>query len=86
MITMTWNVFGVYGKKRKDNFPSPCKYNFSDDETTRIIEITGDNTGAIVRITSNTLKECQKEFWRQLSDGAFSNSRVGKVILIEERS
>ena len=43
---------------------------------------TGTHEYSIIRITRNTEEECESDFWGQLSDGVFENSRVGKIVEI----
>lgn len=75
------------GHRQRESFNKSCKYDFSENETVRIIEVensdkTGTNDYSIIRITRNSSEECEEELHGQLSDGIFENSRVGKVVEI----
>ena len=66
---------------------SGIKDDFSKDGNIRIIEVensdrTHTNEYSIVRITRNTEAECIAEFWGQLTDGIFENSRTGRIVEI----
>lgn len=85
-ITRVWKVYGVAGHRQRESFNDSYKYDFSEGNNIRIIEVensdrTGTNDYSIVKITRNTYSECQSEFDGQITDGIFENSRVG---LIEE--
>lgn len=83
-FTRTWKVYGQDGHRQRISFqPSFC-WDFSKDDDVRIIDVecadkTGTNDFVIVRITRNTADECEREFFGQLSDGLFENSRYGKI-------
>lgn len=85
MITRAWKVYGVAGHRQRESFCKSSKCDFSNDEVgVRIIEVdnsdkTGTNEYSIIRITRNTAEECEDEFYGQLSDGVFENSRHGKI-------
>ena len=75
------------GHRQRESFEESCKYDFSENETVRIIEVensdkTGTNEYSIIRITRDSFEECEEELNGQLSDGIFENSRVGKVVEI----
>ena len=83
-FTKTWNVYGAPGHRQRVSFFKSCIDDFSTDGNIRILEticsdITGTNDFVTIRITRNTEKECDEEFWGQLSDGIFENSRIGKI-------
>lgn len=85
MITKTYKVYGAEGHRQRESFNKSYKYDFSKDGDVRVIEIqnsdiTGTNDFTIIRITRNTIEECQQEIEGQISDGIFENSRVGKII------
>lgn len=85
--TKSWRIYGMDGHRQRESFNKSCKYDFSENETVRIIEVensdkTGTNDYSIIRITRNSSEECEEELHGQLSDGIFENSRVGKVIEI----
>lgn len=87
MTTKTWKVYGVDGHRQRESFNKSRKYDFSENETVRIIEVensdkTGTNDYSIIRITRNSSEECEEELHGQLSDGIFENFRVGKVVEI----
>lgn len=42
-------------------------------------DATGTNDYSLVIITRGTAEECDKEFFGQLSDGVFENSRTGRI-------
>lgn len=88
-VTMAWKIYGVEGHRQRESFCKSYKYDFSEGENTRIIEvqnsdITGTNEYSIVIITRNSYDECEDELDGQLTDGIFENSRVGKVIEITD--
>ena len=83
-VTKSYKVYGVDGHRQRESFNDSYKYDFSEDDEIRIIEVensdrTGTNDYSIVHITRNTIEECEEEFSGQLSDGIFENSRVGKI-------
>lgn len=87
MTTKSWKIYGMDGHRQRESFNKSCKYDFSENETVRIIEVensdkTGTNDYSIIRITRNSSEECEEELHGQLSDGIFENSRVGKVVEI----
>ena len=84
MVTRAWKIYGAEGHRQRESFCESYKYDLSDGENIRIVEVensdkTGTNDYSIIRITRNTSEECQKELEGQLSDGIFENSRVGVV-------
>lgn len=84
MVTRAWKVYGVEGHRQRESFCDSYKYDFSENNNVRIIEVlncdkTGTNDYTIVRVTRNTAEECLLELEGQLSDGIFENSRVGKI-------
>mgnify|MGYP000869187883 FL=1 len=86
-MTKSWKIYGMDGHRQRESFNKSCKYDFSENETVRIIEVensdkTGTNDYSIIRITRNSSEECEEELHGQLSDGIFENSRVGKVVEI----
>lgn len=89
MTTRTWKVYGAEGHRQKESFCDSYKYDFTEGNKIRIIEVlnadkTGTNEYSIVRITRNTSKECAEELEGQLTDGIFENRRTGKVVEITE--
>ena len=89
MITRTWKVNGVLGHRQKESFNKSYKWDFSEDDNVRIIEVdnsdkTGTNDYSIVRITRNTAEECEAELNGQITDGIFENSKVGFIEEITE--
>ena len=84
MITRAWKIYGAEGHRQRESFCESYKYDWSDGENIRIVEVensdkTGTNDYSVIRITRNTSEECQKELEGQLSDGIFENSRVGVI-------
>lgn len=84
MITKSFKVYGVEGHRQRESFNKSYKYDFSDGDNARIIEVqnsdvTGTNEYSIVTTTRNTVEECFNELDGQISDGIFENSRVGKI-------
>ena len=82
MVTRAWKIYGAEGHRQRESFCESYKYDLSDGENIRIVEVensdkTGTNDYSVIRITRNTSEECQKELEGQLSDGIFENSRVG---------
>ena len=91
-VTRTWRVYGADGHRQRESFNESYRYDFSNEyEGVRIIEVrnsdkTGTNDYSEVIITRNTASECSEEFWGQVSDGIFENSRVGQIVeIIPER-
>ena len=84
MVTKSWKVYGFLGHRQRESFNKSYKWDFSEDDNVRIIEVensdkTGTNDYTIVRITRNTAEECEAELNGQISDGIFENSRVGFI-------
>ena len=84
MVTRSWKVYGADGHRQRESFFPSEHYDFSDGDNTRIIDVlnsdrTGTNEFSIIRITRNTAEECEHEFYGQLYDGVFENSRIGKI-------
>lgn len=88
MKTRSWKVYGLEGHRQRESFCDSYINDFSNEKDgVRIIEVlnhdkTGTHEYSIIRITRNTEEECESDFWGQLSDGVFENSRVGKVVEI----
>jgi hypothetical protein len=83
-VTRTYKVYGADGHRQRESFFPSCLHDFSEGGNTRIIEVlnadrTGTNDYSILRVTRNTAEECDREMRGQVSDGAFENSRVGRV-------
>ena len=84
MVTKSYKVYGVLGHRQRESFEKSYKWDFSERNNVRIIEVensdkTGTNDYSIVRITRNTAEECEAELNGQLTDGIFENSRVGFI-------
>ena len=84
-VTKTWKVYGADGHRQRESFNTSYKYNFSNKNVVRIIEVfnsdvTGTNDYSIIRITRDSAEECERELDGQVSDGIFENSRVGKIV------
>lgn len=88
MFTKEFRVWGYYDgdvlNRQRESFCNSYKHDFSENGKTRIIEVlnsdkTNTNMFSIVIITRDTLKECYDEFFAQLTDGIFENSRYGLV-------
>lgn len=83
--TRQWKVYGADGHRQRLSFGASTKWDFSSEEVgARVIEIlsedvTATNEYCILKITRNTVEECEEELNAQLSDGAFKNSRFGKI-------
>lgn len=88
MKTRSWKVYGLEGHRQRESFCDSYINDFSNEKDgVRIIEVlnhdkTGTHEYSIIRITRNTEEECESDFWGQLSDGVFENSRVGKIVEI----
>ena len=88
MKTRSWIVYGLEGHRQRESFCDSYINDFSNEKDgVRIIEVlnydkTGTHEYSIIRITRNTEEECESDFWGQLSDGVFENSRVGKIVEI----
>lgn len=83
-VVRTWRVFGANGHRQRESFEPSYKYDWTDGENIREIEVdnsdkTGTNEYSIIRITRNTAEECEAELEGQLSDGIFESARYGKV-------
>ena len=86
-VTRSWKVYGAAGHRQRESFGKSQSYNWSEGNNIRKVEVensdkTGTNLYTIVRITRNTAEECEKEFYGQLDDGIFENSRVGEIVEI----
>lgn len=86
-VTRSWKIWGMDGHRQRESFNKSYVYDFTSPEKgIRILSVensdkTGTNDYSIIRITRNTVEECECELQGQLSDGIFENSRIG---LIEE--
>ena len=90
-VTRVWKVYGLPGHRQRESFFESVKYNFSEADDVRIIELensdkTGTNEYTIIRITRNTSAEAESELQSQLYDGAFENSDIGMIEEIECQS
>ena len=85
MFTKAWRVYGADGHRQRESFNKSYTFDFSNDKDgVRIIsvynsDITGTNEYSVIIITRNTADECDTEFFGQLSDGVFENSRTGRT-------
>lgn len=84
VVTKAWRVYGDEGHRQRESFHKSASYDFSKDGKTRILtvlnsDVTGTNDYSLVIITRDTAEECDKEFFGQLSDGVFENSRTGRI-------
>lgn len=85
MFTKAWKVYGADGHRQRESFNESYRYDFScEEDGTRIIEVlnsdkTGTNDYSIIKITRDSLGQCIDEFWGQLYDGVFENSRTGRI-------
>ena len=88
MKTRSWKVYGLEGHRQRESFCDSYINDFSNEKDgVRIIEVlnhdkTGTHEYSIIRNTRNTEEECESDFWGQLSDGVFENSRIGKIVEI----
>ena len=86
MVTRAWRVYGAEGHRQRESFFPSYKHDFtSKKEGVRIIEVlnsdkTGTNEYSVIQITRDTDEECEKEFFGQLYDGIFENSRTGRYV------
>ena len=83
-VTRSWRIWGVDGHRQRESFNPSVQFEFSKGEDVRIVmienaDITRTNDYSIIRITRNSVEECEKELWGQLSDGIFENSNFGKI-------
>ena len=86
MFTKAYKVYGADGHRQRESFNPSYRYDFSSEGKIRILvvlnaDVTGTNDYSIVIITRDTEEEVDREFFGQLSDGIFENSRTG---IIEE--
>lgn len=85
----TWKVYGAVGHRQRESFRPSHFHDFSAGEVIRRIWVinsdqTETNDYTIVKIERNTLEECDREFWGQVSDGIFENCRVGNIEEVAE--
>ena len=83
-VTRTYKVYGLDGHRQSESFNHSYKWDFSENNNTRILEVfnsdkTGTNDYTIIKITRNTASECEDELDGQITDGIFENCRVGKI-------
>lgn len=83
-VTRAWKVYGADGHRQRESFHPSESYNWSDENRTRILEVinsdkTGTNQFTIIRITRDSAKECESEFFAQLDDGVFENCNTGRI-------
>lgn len=89
MFTKAWKVYGADGHRQRESFNESYRYDFSNEQDgTRIIEVlnsdkTGTNDYSIIKITRDSYDLCVDEFWGQLYDGVFENSRTGRIIALD---
>lgn len=92
-ITKIWKVYGAEGHRQRMSFGESVKYDWTGCNEyikgTRIFEAinadkTGTNDYTIIKITRDTVEECEATLEGQISDGYFENSRTGKVVEITE--
>ena len=85
MFTKAWKVYGADGHRQRESFNKSYRWDFSNKfDGTRIIEVlnsdkTGTNDYSIIKITRDSHDLCIDEFWGQLYDGVFENSRTGRI-------
>lgn len=85
MFIKAWKVYGAEGHRQRESFNKSYRYDFSNEKDgTRIIEVlnsdkTGTNDYSIIKITRDSCDLCIDEFWGQLYDGVFENSRTGRI-------
>ena len=83
-VTKACKLYGKNGQRLKESFSESYKFDYSDGENIRIIEVfnfdkTSSHNYLIVKITRNTETECQEELDGQISDGIFENMRIGDI-------
>ena len=94
MIKKSWKVYDREGHRQRMSFDGSVYWDWSyEEDDVRIFEainadLTNTNEYTIVRITRDTEELCDDDFFRQLQDGYFENSSVGKteVISVEDLS
>lgn len=90
MISKSWKVYGKLGHRQREFFNPSVDYDWSSekDGIRKVSLLNSDKTGTneytIIRITRNTVEECEAELEGQLSDGIFENCAIGAVIEITE--
>ncbi len=82
--TKAWKLHGLNGHGQRDSFNESNIYDFSEGKNIRIIEImNADKTlspkYSLVKITRNTVKECQEELEEQISNGILKNVKAEDV-------
>lgn len=84
METRIFKVYGTRGHRQRLSFEPSRKYDWSENDQIRIIELigsdqTGTNEFSELVISRNTASQCYLELEGQLSDGFFENCRYGRV-------
>lgn len=88
-VTRTWRVYGSLGHRQRESFKESYSYDFTGKYGRGLCRIdvensdkTGTNDYTVIRITTDSAEECQRELDGQVSDGIFENSRTGEIVEI----
>lgn len=89
-VTKSYKVYGVDGHRQRESFNDSYKYDFSEGDEIRIIEVensdrTGTNDYSIVHITRNTIEECQKDELEFMVSEFASDEAMAKLDQLKER-
>lgn len=81
MITRTYRIYGVNGRRQRESFKK--SYSF-DSRNACHVEVensdkTGTNDYTVLRITGEDQTYIDYELMGQLEDGIFENSRCGRI-------
>lgn len=84
MVTKSYKIYGKDGHRQAVSFQESKKYDFSENENVRILDlknsdVTGTNDYTLLTISRNTIEEIKSELEGQISDGIFENYNVGKI-------
>lgn len=84
MENKRFRIYGTRGHRQRLSFEPSKKYDWSENDQIRIIELigsdqSGTNEYSEMIIIRNIVDECYLELEGQLSDGFFENCRYGRV-------
>ena len=83
-VTKAWKLYGPNDHKQEESLKPSYKVDLSNDSDTRIYEVfnsdkTGETKYSIVKITTSSSTDCNKELDAQISDGLFEHMNIGEV-------
>ena len=81
-----WKVYGAEGHRMRESFRASDSFTTLNGNKVEVwnSDKTGTNEYTVIKITAESEKACLEELNAQLSDGVFENSKVGKVVEINE--